>query len=654
MCVSYTALLHSGNGDSSNLASHSAVVFQRSLNVVFLWRSSEIVRWIKWIVISIGLAFAGCRDEALSRRDESIRGGNKAAQDSDAVHLSQAREDLNAVLARNDSSGVDSRPQFREVSADCGLKFTFHTDAVPGRYFLPEIMGGGAAWFDFDRDGWLDLFLVNGDELATEPQRPKKYADVLYRNRGDQHFDEVSRSAFAATIGYGQGCAVGDFDADGFEDLFVSGYRTSTLLRNLGDGTFEDVTMESNTRVQEWGASVVWLDINDDRNLDLFVVTYLDVTKENRQQCRFNGVPGYCGPGHYEAVVDRLFLNLGDGRFREAAEEVGLAIPDGKGLGVVVLDFDRDGQNEIYVANDMTPNFLFQRQFGRSGDASPPEPASGLPRFRDIAPESGCSVSDMGQNEASMGVTCADFDGNGFYDIFLTHFYAQKNTLYRNLGRLQFEDDSRHSRIAATSFEFLGFGTVAFDYDRDGRSDLFVANGHVLGPEHKPFEMLPQMLHNDGQARFDDVGKLAGDYFQTPCVGRGAAGADYDNDGHLDLLVTHVDRPVALLRNETATRGHFVGVELRRGDRLPPQGTQVIVEAGSKRITSMSVGGGSYLCASDPRLLIGLGDWNGPVTLEIRWQSGEVVRHDNVPVDRYWQAFEGRELLPSRTGVSTP
>jgi hypothetical protein len=533
------------------------------------------------------------------------------------------------------------------------LDFTFYTDAIPGRFFLPEIMGGGAAWFDFDRDGWLDLFLVNGDELAAKPQRPKKHADALYRHRGGQQFDEISRFAFADTIGYGQGCAVGDFDADGFEDLYVSAFQTSTLLRNLGDGTFEDTTVDSNTRIQDWGASVVWLDINDDRNLDLYVVTYLDVTFKNQQHCRFNGVPGYCGPGHYEAVADRVFLNLGDGRFREVAEEIGVAIPEGKGLGVAVLDFDLDGQNEIYVANDMTPNFLFRRQ-PVSGNQASSTTLPELPTYRDVAPESGCAVSDMGQNEASMGVACADFDGNGYYDIFLTNFYAQKNTLYRNLGSLQFEDDSRRSRIVATSFDRLGFGTVAFDYDRDGRSDLFIANGHVLGPEHKPFEMLPQILHNDGQARFDDVGNQAGEYFRKPCVGRGAAGADYDHDGRLDLLVTHVDRPVALLHNETATQAHFLGIELRRADRLPPSGTQVIVEAGPKRIATMSLGGGSYLCSSDPRLLIGLGDWSEPVTLEIRWRSGEVVRHENVAVDRYWLAFEGRELLPPPMGVAVP
>jgi hypothetical protein len=194
----------------------------------------------------------------------------------------------------------------------------------------------------------------------------------------------------------------------------------------------------------------------------------------------------------------------------------------------------------------------------------------------------------MGQNEASMGVACADFDNNGYADLFVTNYYAQKNTLYRNLTGLQFEDDSRRSRIVAASYDRLGFGTVAFDYDRDGNSDLFIANGHVMGPAHKPYGMLPQILHNDGQARFDDVSPRAGDYFLQTCVGRGAAGADYDNDGDLDLLVTHIDRPVALLRNESVTRGHFLGIELRRADRLPPQGTQVIeVRSGTPRESPM-------------------------------------------------------------------
>lgn len=609
---------------------------------------------VVWSVIGIALTLAGCREDESLRHNAVPQAEVRGPQGARAGDLQKTREDLNSVLAKDDSSATGSRPRFTEVTSTSGLQFSFHTDAVPGRYFLPEIMGGGAAWLDFDRDGWLDVFLVNGDELAAGPRSPKQYPDALFRNLGGQAFEEVSRSAGATTSGYGQGCAVGDFDADGFDDLYVTGYRTSTLLRNLGDGTFADVTEGSQSRNNDWGSGVVWLDINDDRLLDLYVVNYLDVTFANHQQCRFGGVPGYCGPGHYEAVADRLFLNLGDGRFRDVSEEVGISIPNGKGLGIAVLDFDLDGQNEIYVANDMAPNFLFQRQSEGDARETRHESSQSLPKFKDIAPVSGCAVSDMGQNEASMGVACADFDGNGYCDLFLTHYYAQKNTLYRNLGGMQFVDDSRRGRIVAISHDRLGFGTVAFDFDRDGDSDLFVANGHVLGPEHDPFAMLAQIVRNDGQARFEDVGKESGDYFHQLCVGRGAAGADFDNDGDWDLLVTHLDRPAALLRNDTVTRGHFLGIELRRADRGPPQGTQVIVEAGSRRLTSMSIGGGSYLCASDARLLVGLGDWGGPVTLEIRWQSGEVARHEKVAVDRYWLAIEGRDLLPSSQEAGVP
>lgn len=612
----------------------------------------KIVRGLVGTVICAVLAIGGCGRDAAPRLVAPAQSDLNDVRHSGPAAAQKTRQDLDAVLSRRDAAVAEFPPRFTEVSKQQGIEFTFHTDAVPGRYFLPEIMGGGAAWFDFDRDGWLDLFFVNGDELEAEPQRPKPHSDALFQNRGGESFVEISGVAAARTVGYGQGCAVGDFDGDGFEDLYVTGYRTSTLLHNLGDGTFADETQASGTHNDRWGSGVVWLDINDDHRLDLFVVNYLNVTSQNREQCRFSGVPGYCGPGHYDAVDDRLFLNLGDGRFRDVSEEVGVTIPNGKGLGVAVLDFDRDGQNEIYVANDMTPNFLLQRKAIPSTGTARSVALDELPKFRDVAPTAGCAVSDMGLNEASMGVACADFDGNGYCDIFLTHFYAQKNTLYRNLGGLQFEDDSRRARLVAISHDRLGFGTVAFDCDRDGATDLLIANGHVLGPEHKPFAMLPQILRNDGQARFEDIGAQSGDYFQQHCVGRGAAGSDFDNDGDLDLLVTHLDRPAALLRNDTATPHHFLGIELRRADRLPAQGTQVIVEAGGRRITSMSIGGGSYLSVSDPRLLVGLKDWSEPVTLEIRWQSGQVARYENVAVDRYWLAIEGRELLPSFQGAS--
>jgi hypothetical protein len=249
-----------------------------------------------------------------------------------------------------------------------------------------------------------------------------------------------------------------------------------------------------------------------------------------------------------------------------------------------------------------------------------------------------------------MGVSCADFDGDGMVDIFLTHYYAHKNTLYHNLGGLLFEDDSRRTRIAATSFETLGFGTVAFDYDQDGSLDLFVANGHVLGALHKPNEMHPQLLHNDGQGRFDDVSRIAGPYFEDLWLGRGAAGADFDNDGDIDLVVTHLHRPVALLRNETRTPHHFIGFDLRTPNRLPPLGGRVVVTAGDRRMVVPIVGGGSYLSSGDARLVVGLAEWSGAVDAEVFWPSGVVERFSDLSTGRYWRITQGG--LPEVQGLA--
>jgi hypothetical protein len=297
---------------------------------------------------------------------------------------------------------------------------------------------------------------------------------------------------------------------------------------------------------------------------------------------------------------------------------------------VAVIDFDGDVRPEIYVANDMTENFLYRRT-GSGPDL----------RYEEIASAAGCSVSGDGSPEASMGAACADFDGDGLIDIFLTHFFSHKNTLYRNLGGMVFVDDSRRTRIAATSFHTLGFGALAIDYDWDGDRDLFVANGHVFGPLHEPNAMQPQLLANDGGGLFDDVSQLAGSYFEDRWLGRGAAGADYDNDGHVDVAVTHLHRPVALLRNETRSANHFIGFDLRLSNRLPPLGGRVVVVAGDRKLVAPVVGAGSYLCESDSRLVVGLGAWNRGVDVEVYWPSGNVERFAGLAADRYWRIGEG-------------
>jgi hypothetical protein len=529
-------------------------------------------------------------------------------------------------------------PRFVDVARQSGIDFTYFNDAMPDRFFLPEVMGGGAAWIDYDGDGWLDLFVTNAC-LAKDPDpNQREHISRLYRNLGNGRFEDVTLSSSAWHNGFGQGCAVGDYDADGFPDLFLSNYSADVLLHNNGDGTFTNVTASAGTSDPDWSSSAAWFDANGDGLLDLYVVNYLNTTWANHQTCRYSGAIGYCGPGEYDAVTDRLYINQGDGTFLEQLDAYGMTAPNGKGLVIVVVDLDDDLRPEVYVGNDMTPAFLFTR-----GD-SPLAKSSGSARSRryaEVALEAGCAVSAEGLNEASMGFACADFDADGLFDLYVTHYYNAKNTLYHNLGQLSFVDDSYRTRVAALSKQSLGFGTAPIDYDRDGAPDLFVANGHVLGKNVKPCAMRPQLLHNDAQGRFDDTSRVAGGYFQEFWLGRGVAAADYDNDGDLDLFVSHLERPVALLRNDTQTGRHFVGFDLRTHNRIPPVGGRVVVTSGKYRRTMPVVAGGSYLSSSDGRLLFGLADEPGPVTVEIFWPSGRVDKFERMDVDCYWIVYEG-------------
>lgn len=536
-------------------------------------------------------------------------------------------------------------PVFANVAAALGVNHTFYSDSVPDRYFLPEIMGGGAAWIDFDGDGWLDLFLANGARLKDPDPAQTEHQGRLFRNVQGERFIEVSVASGAVHNGYGQGLAVGDYDADGFPDLYYSCYGADVLFHNNGDGTFENVTATARVSDTDWSSSCAWFDADLDGDLDLYVVNYMDVTMANYRICYYQEQPGYCGPGEYKGVPDRLYINQGDGTFTDQLDAFGMTADEGKGLAISIVDFDHDLRPEIYVANDMTANFLFTR-----GDAPLVERAKrrggesaigAARRYAEVGLMAGCAVSSTGMNEASMGISCADFDNDSLPDIYLTHFFNSKNTLYHNLGDLGFVDDSFRTRAAATSYQSLGFGTVPLDYDLDGSPDLFVANGHVLGPKVRPYEMTPQLLRNDGRGRLDDISELAGSYFTDLWVGRSAAGGDFDNDGDQDVAVTHLHRPVALLQNNTRTGRHFVGIELRTKNRVPPVGGRVrVTNEGVSQVLPVQAGG-SYLGASDARLLFGVRNADGGAQVEIHWPSGAVQRLDGLAVDRYWIIYEG-------------
>lgn len=521
-------------------------------------------------------------------------------------------------------------PRFTDVAEPLGVSFSFYPDVVDDRYFLPEIMGGGAAWLDFDRDGVLDLFQVNGCRLVEAASGSPDFVSRLFLGRRGDGFLAVPDDRGAAVSRYGQGSAGGDFNADGFPDIFQSSYGPNVLLENNGDGTFTDITDLAGVGDDRWSTSVLWLDVDADGDLDLYVVNYLDTTLENSKLCEYAGVPGYCGPGQYNAVPDRVYLNQSDGTFREAAEELGLVADSGKGLVIIATDFDNDLVPEIYVGNDMTPNFLFVRQPGEAV------------RYREVATASGAAQSGDGMNEATMGIGCSDFDNDGLVDLYLTHYFHMKNTFYRNAGDLLFDDMSRVMGVAQASYDRLGFGIAPLDFDRDGFDDLFIATGHVLGPKVEPNEMNPQLIHNVGGRRFEDIAAEAGPYFQKQYLGRGVAAADFDDDGDRDVLVTHLDHPAALLRNDTEAGGHYLGIRFQTESRMAPVGARVTVKAGDRQSTRMVNAGGSYLSTGDERLLFSLGDDATTASVEILWPSGRVDRFDDLAVDEYWLVHEGR------------
>ena len=521
-------------------------------------------------------------------------------------------------------------PQFREISRQLGIRFQTFNDEVPRRYFLPEVMGAGIAWIDFDRDGWLDLFLANG--CALDGPVDDTHHCQFYRNHFGQSFTEVTNESQTGVVLFGQGCAVGDYDADGFSDLFIGGYGSDILLKNNGDGTFQDVTATARVSDPRWTSSSLWIDLDGDELLDLFVVNYCDVSLKQHRICHYATGQGYCGPGSFEAQDDCVYRNLGDGTFAETATRWGLNAENGKGLAAIAADFDLDLVPEIYVANDMTANFMFARENAKDSRSL----------YREVASESGCAVSGAGMNEASMGVAVADFNCDGLPDIFLSHYYHAKNTLYRNLGKRLFEDDSYQSKVAATSTESLGFGVVVIDYNRDGSPDLFIATGHVLGPEQQPQKMTPRLLQNI-RGVVVDVSSDAGDYFRVPGIARCAAAADFDNDGDLDIAVSQVGSSFSLLRNDTiVSKRPFIGLKLATSNRIPPTGGRVVCRVNGREIVTPVVAGGSYLAAADDRLLLaGWDESEGEPQIEIHWPSGRIDRFDHLSKNQYVQILEG-------------
>lgn len=532
-------------------------------------------------------------------------------------------------------------PTFREVTAEVGIVFERYDDHSELRRIV-ESTGGGAAVFDYDADGRPDVFLTDGCRL------PMRLADGtrtsrLFRQEGTLRFRDATEVAGLRLESFWTGTTVGDFDADGFEDLFVAGYGQCRLWRGNGDGTFADATDRLPTTPGGWSSSAAFCDLNLDGALDLYVVHYLDARVDPPELCRVPGRSGYiqCPPHRFKALPDVVFFGDGAGGFTDVTRDAGFTDENGRGLGVVVFDVDRDGRPEVCVANDGDPNLLFVNETDRS--AAPPRAA-----FRERAVEYGVAVNEDGDADAGMGVIAGDATGDGWPDLYLTHFSHQLNRFHRNLGDGRFADDTVESGLGPASLWKLGFGTQFIDFDHDGRLDIFVANGHVDdrpgSRPTEPYETPPQFFRNEG-GTFSDVSTWSGEYFAKAWIGRGVAAGDLDNDGDIELVVSHQRSPSAVLLNETVS-GHG-SVQLRLvgvGSNRSGFGATVDCRGLPYVVMRERVGGGGYQSSSDPRLHVGLGEVGRLPGAVIRWPSARTQELVDLPPGDYL-VVEGHQPL---------
>jgi hypothetical protein len=532
----------------------------------------------------------------------------------------------------------NGQPLFEEIpSLKTGISWR-HVNGRSSEYYLPETTGAGCAFLDYDNDGWMDIYLVNSGKCDFyDPNPPLRNA--LYKNNRDGTFTDVTDKAGVPGGGYGMGVAVGDYNGDGLPDLYVTQYGRNILYRNNGDGTFTDVTEKSGLAAPGWSSSAVWFDYDNDGKLDLFICRFVDFNKSKNKFCgnERTGERYYCIPSVYAPTRSLLFHNNGDGTFTDVTTESGIGKVLGKAWGVVATDINNDGWMDLFVANDTVQNFLFCNR--------------GKGKFEEIGLASGVAFSQDGRARSGMGVDSADFDQDGWQDLFVTNVDQEMYAIYRNRHDESFDDMAGSSGIGRTTRLMSGWGVKFFDYDNDGNQDLFIANGHPddkieVHSTHVTYKEPLLLFHNNGRS-FDNVSAAAGPAFTQSFAARGMAAGDFDNDGALDVLVAVNDGPPVLLKNLAAQGHHWLGIKLV-GKKANPDavGARIVWQAGDLKRSRLKTAGGSYLASHDPREVLGIGSHAKIDRLEIRWPhpGTRVEVFTDLPIDRYVTIVEGEGI----------
>ena len=530
---------------------------------------------------------------------------------------------------------------FTDVTAQAGIHFK-HNSGAFGKKYLPETMGSGACFLDYDNDGWQDILLVNSTDWPGHESG--KSFPALYHNNKDGTFTDVTRQAGLAVEMYGMGCAVGDYDNDGNADIYITAVGSNHLFRNLGNGKFADVTAKAGVSDLGFSASAVWFDYDNDGKLDLFVAHYIDWSIESDQYCSLdNKNKSYCTPQRYKGQSSTLFHNKGDGTFENVTRRAGLYDPASKALGVALLDYDNDGWLDLFVSNDTEPNKLYHNNHDGT--------------FTDVAIASGVAYSEAGTVRAGMGTDAADYDGSGWQSLVIGNFTNEGMALYHNDGSGLFTDVAPTTGIKRISTPSLTFGAFFFDYDLDGLPDILAVNGHVsddisvLQPNVK-YAQPPQVFHNLGDNKFEEATPKLGPALQRPIVGRGAAYADFDNDGDLDLLITVNNGPARLLRNDNGNQNDVLRVKTV-GTRSNRDGIGAKVTVRTNKgvhLLAMVKTGSSYLSQSELPLTFGLGkpESGKTVSLDIVWPSGRKDSLSAIKPNQFITVTEGKGITSAR------